>query len=112
MAKFLIDANLPYEISSWKNKDFIHLINLNDEWADNEVWEYAKKNQLIIISKDSDFSHRMMVSSPPPKVIHFRMGNLRLRYLQSFINTHWNEIEILSKDHKLVIVYTDQIEAV
>jgi predicted nuclease of predicted toxin-antitoxin system len=112
MAEFVIDANLPYSISSWKNSRFVHLLDLNEEWSDSEVWQHAKQNQLTIITKDSDFSHRMMVSTPPPKVIHFRIGNMRLRELQAFINQHWSEIETLSKDHKLVIVYADLIEAI
>lgn len=112
MAAFLIDANLPYSISSWKNSLFIHLFDLNEEWSDAEVWQYAKQNQLAIVTKDSDFSHRMMVSTPPPQVIHFRIGNMRLRVLQAFGNQHWTEIEALSKDHKLVIFYADQIQAI
>ncbi|MEZ4821876.1 MAG: DUF5615 family PIN-like protein [Ignavibacteria bacterium] len=37
------------------------------------MWEYAKENNLTIISKDADFSSRILIKSPPPKVIHIRL---------------------------------------
>ncbi|MBX9807293.1 MAG: DUF5615 family PIN-like protein, partial [Flavobacteriaceae bacterium] len=70
MSKFLIDANLPYYFSLWNNPDFIHLKDINDEWTDEQVWAYAKEKKMTIITKDSDFSNKIMLSNPPPKVIH------------------------------------------
>ena len=78
MTKYLIDVNLPRYIPIWASDEFIHQIDINDEWSDQEIWKYAKDNSLTIITKDSDFSNRIMASSPPPKIIHFRTGNMRL----------------------------------
>lgn len=47
--------------------EYEHLKDINDEMNDEEVWEYAKTNNLTIISKDSDFSNRIIVSNPPLK---------------------------------------------
>jgi hypothetical protein len=33
MAKYLIDVNLPYRFSLWKSDDYIHQIDVNDEWT-------------------------------------------------------------------------------
>jgi predicted nuclease of predicted toxin-antitoxin system len=41
MAKYLIDANLPYRFSSWYGSDYIHVFDLNDRWSDWEIWDYA-----------------------------------------------------------------------
>ena len=70
MPKYLIDANLPYYFSLWSGNDFIHVFDLNDEWSDSEIWEYAKGQNLTIVTKDVDFSDRMLMSDPPPKVIY------------------------------------------
>ena len=78
MSKFLIDANLPHYFSLWNNPDFIHLKDINDEWTDEQVWVYAKENNLTIITKDSDFSNKIKLKNSPPKVIHMRFGNMKM----------------------------------
>ncbi|MEO6169114.1 MAG: DUF5615 family PIN-like protein [Chitinophagales bacterium] len=112
MAKYLIDVNLPRHIPGWEDEEFIHQIDINDEWSDHEIWKYALKNSLTILTKDADFSNRMIVAFPPPKVIHFRIGNMRLRQFISFIGLRWNKIYELSDTHKLVTVYIDRMEAI
>ena len=50
MLEFVVDANLPYYFS---------------------LWNYAKENNLTIITKDADFSVKIsMAEEAPPKVIH------------------------------------------
>ena len=73
MKRFLIDVNLPYYFSLWNNEEFIHQKDIDDEWTDEKIWNYARQNNLTIITKDSDFSHRIILNSPPPKVIHIRL---------------------------------------
>ena len=55
----------------------MHQKDINDEWSDEKIWIYAKENNLTIISLDSDFSNKIIMSSPPPKVIHIRFGNIK-----------------------------------
>ena len=76
MKKFLIDVNLPYYFSLWKGTDYIHQRDIDAKMKDSEIWQYAKDNNLTIITKDSDFSERIILNSPPPKVIHIKFGNL------------------------------------
>lgn len=80
--------------------------------TDSEIWEYAKIHKLTIITKDADFSHRIIVSQPPPKIIHIRIGNMKLKDFQSFITKVWSTVEETSDNHKLVNVFIDRIEAV
>ena len=72
MVKFLIDVNLPKKFTFWSGENFLHVYDLNDEWSDSKIWEYARLRNLSIITKDADFSDRIIISSPPPKVIHFK----------------------------------------
>ncbi len=110
MAKFLIDANLPYLFSLWKSNDFLHVVEIDDELSDEEIWNYAKENSLTIITKDADFSNKIIFKTPPPKVIHLKIGNLKMQELHSFLRKNWTEIEDISKNHKLTKVYPDRIE--
>lgn len=112
MPKFLIDVNLPYHFSLWKGDDYIHQNEIGDDWTDTQIWKYATDNALTIVSKDSDFSSRVIFHIPPPKVIHIRLGNLRIREFFTAMNSVWNEVLELNKDHKLVTVFSDRIEAI
>lgn len=42
---------------------------------DVAIWEYAKANDSIIVSKDSDFYQRSLLYGHPPKFIYLRIGN-------------------------------------
>jgi predicted nuclease of predicted toxin-antitoxin system len=53
-----------------------------------------------------------MLSSPPPWVVHLRIGNLRKREFHTFLSTVWPSIEGLLPAHKLINIYRDRIEAV
>ncbi|MBE9128539.1 MULTISPECIES: DUF5615 family PIN-like protein [unclassified Coleofasciculus] len=39
------------------------------------IWEYAKANDFVIVSKDSDFHQRSLLYGHPPKFIYLRVGN-------------------------------------
>jgi predicted nuclease of predicted toxin-antitoxin system len=39
------------------------------------VWDYAKDNDLMIVSKDADMNDLSLVFGNPPKVIWLRLGN-------------------------------------
>jgi predicted nuclease of predicted toxin-antitoxin system len=112
MPRFLIDVNLPYHFSLWKGDEYIHQTDIDDEWTDTQIWNYARENDLTIISKDSDFSNRVIFHLPPPKVIHIRLGNLKIREFFAAIGNVWHEVLELNKDHKLVTVYRDRLEAI
>ena len=112
MAKFLIDVNLPYYFSLWNTNEYIHQRDIDDEWKDGQIWQYAKLHDLTIISKDSDFSNRILLQEPPPKIIHIRFGNMKMKEFFGTINKVWHEVILLNETHKLVNVFRDRIEAI
>ncbi len=112
MPDFLIDVNLPYHFSLWKGDRYINQNDIDDEWTDTQIWNYARESGLTIVSKDSDFSTRVIFHLPPPKVIHIRLGNLKMREFFAAMNSVWDEVLELNKEHKLVTVFRDRIEAI
>lgn len=112
MANFLIDVNLPYYFSLWHDEEYIHQFDIDDTWTDKQIWDYAKENNLIIITKDADFYNTVLISEPPPKVIHLRIGNMRLKELHHFLNKVWPDVLTLIETCKLVTVYRDRIEGI
>lgn len=47
------------------------LINTDDA----VIWDYAKANDFVIVSKDADFHQRSLLYGYPPKFIYLRVGN-------------------------------------
>jgi predicted nuclease of predicted toxin-antitoxin system len=44
--------------------------------SDSEIWQYAKDNGFVIVSRDSDFQERSLVAGHPPQVIWLKIPNL------------------------------------
>jgi predicted nuclease of predicted toxin-antitoxin system len=112
MAIFLIDVNLPYYFSIWNSPDYIHQVDINDSWTDSQIWEYAKEKRLTIITKDTDFTNRILLTDPPPKVIHIRIGNFKLKEFHTLLTKIWTDVLKLNNEYKLVTVYPDRIEGI
>jgi predicted nuclease of predicted toxin-antitoxin system len=77
--KLLLDENLSdrivYRIIDLY-PDSEHVINLPlTNTDDGIIWEYAKANDFVIVSKDSDFHQRSLLYSHPPKFVYLRIGN-------------------------------------
>lgn len=112
MPRFLIDVNLPYRFSRWNDEKYVHQTDIDDEWTDSQIWNYAQEHDLTIISKDADFSNRVIFHNPPPKVIHVRLGNLKMREFFIAVDSVWNDVVELNRYHKLVTIFPDRIEAI
>lgn len=110
--KYLIDANLPYYFSMWNSEKYIHQFDLDPKAKDEDIWNYAKSNELTIITKDSDFTNRLMLFGAPPKVIHIKLGNMKLKDLYNYLNENWSLILEQSENNRLVRVYLDKLEAI
>jgi predicted nuclease of predicted toxin-antitoxin system len=112
MPRFLIDANLPYRFAIWRGPDCQHVFDINDAWSDGEIWRYAREHDLVIVSKDADFSDWIMLSEPPPRLVHLRIGNMKMKDFHAFMRRVWPVIRELIESHKLLIVHEHSIECV
>lgn len=115
MNGFIFDENLPARILFLPRLPVINASTLGpvgSKITDSMVWDHAKSHSLVIVTKDADFSNRIMVSQSPPWVVRFRIGNLRRAQLHLFAAKVWPRIEQLLPAHKLINVYLDRIEAI
>ena len=104
--KLLIDANLSYKLAD-KLKPFfeecfhVDYIGLQVPARDIEIWNYAKENNLIIVTNDEYFLNLLNVKGFPPKIVLLRMGNQRTIFIADLLVTHLAEIEALNNDISL-----------
>jgi predicted nuclease of predicted toxin-antitoxin system len=80
--------------------------------SDQKIWEYACAQGLIILTKDSDFYTRCVLSPNPAKVVHFQFGNYTLHQLHLFFEKNWELITEMIEKSTLLIVGEDEIRAV
>ena len=55
--KFLVDANLPRKFTWFNSTDFSFAHDWGDAYRDKAIWDHALKNELIILTRDSDYFH-------------------------------------------------------
>lgn len=112
MKGFLFDENLPARLTFQPGLPVISSAVLGASPSDTQVWEHAQRADLVIVTKDADFSGRIILHPPPPRVVHLRFGNLRRREFHALLARVWPQVEALLKTHKLVNVHADRVEGI
>lgn len=77
--KLLLDENLSDRIIQrivdlYPDSEHVKTLGLINT-DDAVIWEYARMNGFMIVSKDSDFHQRSLLYGHPPKFIYLRVGN-------------------------------------
>lgn len=112
MKGFLFDENLPSRLTFTPSFPTISRAELGSSPTDTQLWEFARRRELAIVSKDADFSTRIILGTPPPWVVHVRFGNLRRMEFHARLAKAWPQVEALLKTHKLVNIYLDRVEGI
>lgn len=110
--KLLLDANISWRLTALlKNhfEDCIHIdhSSLATPASDNEIWNFASVNGLIIVTNDEDFLNLVNIKGFPPKVILLRTGNQTNSYLSDILIRHKEDIHqlCLSPEIGLLEIY-------
>ena len=96
--KFLVDAQLPVNLSRFLNLrgyDSVHTLDLprKNKTSDMEIIQLADRDNRIVISKDIDFLNTHLLKLLPKKLVMVKTGNISNKRL----------IEIFSKNLDLII---------
>ena len=105
--KFIIDAQLPPALARYlaaKGENAMHVLDIGMmESSDSEIWDFALKEEMVIITKDEDFQMRASVTQHGPKIIWVRIGNCSKKMLLEFFEQQWEKIKLeLCNEVKLV----------
>ncbi|MEO8104248.1 MAG: DUF5615 family PIN-like protein [Betaproteobacteria bacterium] len=77
--KLLLDENLSRRIVPLLQTDYpgssqIALLHL-EAATDREIWEFARNNDFVIVTRDSDFHEFNTLYGSPPRIIWLKTGN-------------------------------------
>jgi predicted nuclease of predicted toxin-antitoxin system len=79
--------------------DSVHVRDVGLQAADDPpVWEFAKNNGLIIVSKDSDMHQRSFTLGHPPKIIWLRLGNCSTSQVEEVLRRNLIAIRAFYED--------------
>ena len=109
---FLVDVNLPKKFSFFKCANFVHVVDINPRFTDEEIWDYALSEDKVILTKDADFYEKSISSETKPKVIFMQLGNLTIKELHHFFELNWGIIIDHLENASLIIVNIDNIKVV
>ncbi|MDH6303931.1 putative nuclease of putative toxin-antitoxin system [Parabacteroides sp. PF5-5] len=78
----LLDANISWRSVSILQQSFdgcshVDSIGLKVPAKDKDIWEYARKHDMVIVSNDEDFLNLLLIKGFPPKIILLKTGNQR-----------------------------------
>lgn len=76
----------------------VHVRDIGLKASDDiEVWNYAKTNDCMIISKDSDMHDRSFLFGYPPKVIWVRLGNCSTSDVEKLLGVILRILKLFTK---------------
>ncbi|MEB0138419.1 MULTISPECIES: DUF5615 family PIN-like protein [unclassified Undibacterium] len=94
--KLLLDENLSYRIvaslqGSYPGTTHVRLTGL-ERADDKAIWQFAKENDYVIVTKDEDFHGLSGLIGHPPRVVSLCLGNSSN---QAVVNTLLNNADTI-----------------
>ena len=100
--KLLLDENISSRLVKFLIDDFpesSHIDYLQMQGTtDSDIWEYAKSEGFIVVSKDNDFRQRSFLFGYPPKVIWLSVGNGGTKIIKKILLDNTDEIKRFAED--------------
>lgn len=100
---FVLDEMLSYKLESLLSP-FLKVIHVSTKGLRNaldlDIWQLAKNNNFIIITKDSDFKALSNYHGCPPKVIRLNCGNQSTRFISELIKQNSEEIKDFAQSYE------------
>ncbi len=100
--KLLLDQNLSYRLLEklkpvYPGSTQVRTVGL-DQSDDLAIWQYAKEQDFVIVTKDSDFHELGLLYGNLPKVIWFKCGNKPKWYVLGLLLNNQDEIKAFYED--------------
>jgi predicted nuclease of predicted toxin-antitoxin system len=61
--------------------------------SDHRIWQHARENGYVIVTKDEDFHRLSILYGPPPKVVWIRLGNCSTEEVIGLLRQRRGDIE-------------------
>ena len=106
--KLLFDENLSPTLPRRVADLFPNSVHVRDvemkATDDPIVWDYAKDNDFLIVSKDADMHDLSLVFGNPPKVVWLRLGNCSTRQVENLLRRDFDVIKLFYEDDSVSLL--------
>lgn len=90
--KLLFDQNLSWRLPEklsdlYPDSQHVREAGMKES-EDIDIWEYAKANGFVIVTKDLDFQQRSLLFGYPPKVVRLRVGNCTVQTIEDLLRRY------------------------
>jgi len=106
--KLLFDHNLSPRLVArladiYPQSSHLYFLGL-DQANDRDVWQYARDNEYIIVTKDADFYDLVILLGSPPKLIWIQLGNCTTSEIDVLLRSRYDDIAALNQDASLRVL--------
>jgi len=102
--RFLFDQNISHRLLKLIPKEYSESTTIKNEGlinaSDKEIWEFARSNEYIIVTQDSDFKDLNSLYGFPPKIIWIRTGNTKTQSIVNILVDYSDEIRTFINDNQ------------
>jgi predicted nuclease of predicted toxin-antitoxin system len=107
--KFLLDTQLPKALAQRlreSGSECQHVLELGlAQSPDNTLWNYAREQDAVIVTKDEDFAEWVQAGRSGPQVVWLRVGNCTNAELLHWLLPLWPQIlQALTQGERLIEV--------
>ena len=100
--KLLFDQNLSWRLPQkladlYPDSQHIREVGMKES-QDVDIWDYAKANGFVIVSKDLDFQQRSLLFGYPPKVVRLCVGNCTVQTIEDLLRQYSAVIHAFGRD--------------
>lgn len=100
--KLLFDHNLSWRLIGRLQDFFPGSLHISEVLArrtpDESIWFYARDNDFVVVSKDSDYRDLRNRFGYPPKVIWIRTGNTSNAVVEALLRDNYDLILAFEQD--------------
>lgn len=93
--KFVVDQQLPPVLADWLRRQGFDAVHTRDvhrrDATDIEIWDWARENERIVVSKDEDFV-TLHASRGGARLVWIRLGNCDNPTLLARVEAMWPAI--------------------
>lgn len=112
--KIWVDAQLSPSIAAWINRTYenieaksVRAVGLRDA-LDYEIFEQARKQNVVVMSKDDDFTKLVAQHGPPPQIIWITCGNTSNARMREILTDTLSQVKELLEDGEPVVEISDK----
>ena len=102
--RLLFDQNLSYQLVAllqdlYPQSAHVRLAGMADH-EDLAIWEYARTNGFVIVTKDADYLTIGARLGHPPKVVRIGLGNCPTALVADLLRVHRDELLSFYEDER------------